>query len=111
MDLVKIKLKDIGLIETCTFEEFSLQVQAHGLELCPLSLAAFLRLDYLDQADGPFLSIASPKPQLSLDDTPNFPVGFYLRNYDNHLWLRGYYADGFEGWPESNEFVLIKNDN
>jgi hypothetical protein len=58
-----------------------------------LYLAAFLRLDYLDQASGPYLTIASIKPEID----ENFPNGFYLRSFENVLWLRVYKADGFEG--------------
>jgi hypothetical protein len=103
--LVKAPLSALELSDTCSFEEFSNRVSELGLKLCPLYLAAFLRLDYLDQADGPYLTIASNKPEID----ENFPNGFYLRNVENVLWLRGYKADGFDGWPGTNEFILIKS--
>lgn len=103
VELVKVTLTDLGLADTCSFEEFSDRASALGLKLCPLYLAAFLRLEYLDQPDGPYLTVASFKPQ----GDGNFPNGFYLRKFENALWLRGYQADGFSGWPESNEFIFM----
>ena len=102
--LVKITLSDLGLDDSCSFEEFSNKSIELGLKLCPLYLAAFLRLEYLNQPEGPYLTVASQRPEKDV----NFPNGFYLRNLENVLWLRGYRADGFSGWPESNEFIFIK---
>lgn len=104
--IVKVSLSDLDLNDTCSFEDFSIRIDEFGLKFCPLYLAAFLRLDYLDQVSGPYLTIASIKPEID----ENFPNGFYLRSFENVLWLRGYKADGFEGWPGTNEFILIKND-
>lgn len=105
--LVKVTLSDLGLKDTCSAEEFSNRASVLGLRLCPLYLAAFLRLEYLDQPDGPYLTVASQKP----NEDENFPNGFYLRNFENALWLRGYRADGFSDWPGSNEFIFIaRND-
>ncbi len=105
--LVKVTLSDLGLKDTCSSEEFSNSACLLGLQLCPLYLAAFLRLEYLNQPDGPYLTIASHKP----NEDENFPNGFYLRKFENSLWLRGYRADGFSGWPGNNEFIFIaRND-
>ena len=104
--LVKASLADLELSETCSVSEFSNRANELGLKMCPLYLAAFLRLEYLDQPEGPYLTVASLKP---IDDE-TFPNGFYLRNIENTLWLRGYRADGFADWPGSNEFVFIADD-
>lgn len=66
-----------------------------------------LRLEYLNQPDGPYLTVASHRP----NEDENFPNGFYLRKFENALWLRGYRADGFSGWPGSNEFIFIAKDD
>ena len=58
----------------------------------------------MNQEEGSYLTIASIKPE----SDENYSNGFYLRKIDNTLWLRGYRADSFEGWPESNEFIFIK---
>lgn len=101
--LVKTSLRELGLDERCSFEEFSARAFSHGLRLGPLYLAAFLRLEYLDQPEGPHLTIASAPPE----PDENYPKGFYIRRNDGVLWLRGYQADGFEGWPEGNEFIFL----
>lgn len=103
VSLVKVSLFDLGLNESCSFEEFENRASALELKLCPLYLAAFLRLQYLDQPAGPYLTVASKKPETD----EKYPNGFYIRNFENALWLRGYVADGFENWPEKNEFIFI----
>lgn len=102
--LVKVSLADLGLNDSCSIEEFEHRAFELGLKSCPLYLAAFLRLQYIDQPAGPYLTVASKKPE----NDENYPNGFYIRNFENTLWLRGYRADGFAGWPEKNEFVFIK---
>lgn len=98
--LVKVSLADLGLNDSCFIKEFESRASDLNLKLCPLYLAAFLRLQYTDQPTGPYLTIASKKPE----NDENYPNGFYLRNFEDALWLRGYRADGFAGWPEKNEF-------
>lgn len=102
--LVKVTLSTLGLADSCSFEEFSNRSAVLGLKLCPLYLAAFLRLSYLDQPAGPYLTIASVKPE----EDENYPNGLYLRNFENVLWLRGYRSDGFADWPSENEFIFMK---
>jgi hypothetical protein len=102
--LVKASLCELGLSENCSLKEFENQIFSLELKLCPLYLAAFLRLDYLDQEIGPYLTIASKK----VESSENYPNGFYIRNFEKTLWLRGYRADGFADWPDRNEFILLK---
>ena len=99
--LVKLKPSDLRLTNPCSFQEIVARASGLGLRLCPLSLGAFLRLQYLDQPEGPYLTIASPKLE---KDAPN---GFYIRNHESSLWLRGYRADDPCVWPEHNEFVFL----
>ncbi|MFN9068911.1 MAG: helicase, partial [Bdellovibrionales bacterium] len=54
VSLVKVTLSDLGLNDTCSAEKFSNRAAVLGLKLCPLYLAAFLRLEYLNQPDGPY---------------------------------------------------------
>jgi len=104
--LVKVKLQDLNLTNPCSFHEIVNKASRLGLKLCPLYLGAFLRLGYLDQAEGPYLTIASLEPEPKPEIDENFPTGFYLRNFDNSLWLRGYGADGEPEWPIENEFIF-----
>ena len=102
--LVKAGLSELGLNDSCTLEEFERRASELELKLCPLYLAAFLRLDYLEQPVGTYLTITSKKPEIDI----NYPNGFYIRNFENALWLRGYMADGFVDWPGQNEFIFMK---
>jgi len=102
--LVKVKPSDFGLDELFSYQEFVNRASADGLRQCPLYLAAFLRLEYLDQPEGPYLTIASIK----LESDQNYPNGFYIRNHETSLWLRGYRADDVCEHPKGNEFVFLK---
>lgn len=104
VQLVKLGIADVGLSNPCSFSEFVQKASVLGLNLCPLYLAAFLRLEYLGQPEGPYLTIASEKPEKD----ENYPNGFYIRNFEKVLWLRGYRADDICEWPEQNEFVFLK---
>lgn len=81
VSLVKVSLADLGLNDSCSIEEFENRASALNLKLCPLYLAAFLRLQYIDQPVGFYLTIASKKPE----NDENYPNGFYIRNFENAL--------------------------
>lgn len=100
--LVKVKLSDLNLDNPSSFQEMVNRATASGLKLCPLYLGAFLRLKFLDQPAGPYLTIASAR----VGNDENYPSGFYIRNIENTLWLRGYRADDHCEWPTDNEFIL-----
>jgi hypothetical protein len=102
--LVKVKLSDLSLSSPCSYQAILDRASGLGLRLCPLYLGAFLRLEYLDQPEGPYLTIASPR----LESDEDHPTGFYVRNFNHSLWLRGYRAVDEADWPAENEFVFMK---
>jgi hypothetical protein len=104
VSLVKTALSDIGLSNPAVFEEIVAKASELGLKLCPLSLGAHLRIEYLEQPEGPYLTVASEKPVKDED----YPNGFYLRNYEGALWFRGYRATEEYLWPQESEFVFIE---
>jgi hypothetical protein len=76
-----------------------------GLGPCPLEVAPHLRLSYLDQLEGPYLTVASLKLRPGAE-TPN---GFYLRRLDDGLWLRGYESGPENVYPpDFSEFVFVQ---
>lgn len=99
--LVKLKLREMDLDRPTIYDEIVKRAQTLGLQLCPLILAAYLRLEYLDQPEGPYLKIASPK----VGETEDEPRGLYLRNLEGTLWLRGYRAS--DDWEYSPEMEFI----
>lgn len=92
--LVKVKLSDLRLNNPCSFQDVCDRASNLG----------FLRLEYLDQPEGPYLTIASPQSE----NDENYPTGFYIRNFENSQWLRGYRAIGVAEWPMDNEFTFLK---
>lgn len=102
--LVKVAPAELGLKGEYSYHDVLRRGAGRGLKLCPLSLGAFLRLEYLEQPPGPYLTIASPE----LGGGENDPTGFYIRNNEGALWLRGYRALGECEWPAENEFVFLK---
>jgi hypothetical protein len=100
--LVKVGLADLALSNPCSLQDITDRATHRGLKLCPLYLGAFLRLEYLDQPEGPYLTIASSPPG-------NCPAtGLYLRNHNGALWLRGYQSVDSCEWPADNEFVFMR---
>jgi hypothetical protein len=102
--LVKVTLSDLGMDNPCSFQEVVNRASTLGLRICPLYCAAFLRLEYLEQPEGSYLTVASDKPE----SDENYPNGFYVRNFNKTLWLRGYRATDFCEWPIDNEFLFLK---
>lgn len=88
----QISLFEIGLPEGGTFDAIVARAARSNLRLCPLEVGPCLRLAYLDQPPGPYLTVASPEPGPGTGS----PNGFYLRHLDDGLWLRG-----FEAGPEN----------
>lgn len=103
VELVKLSLVDLGFQEEPFFSDICKVALENGLSLCPLELGAFLRLEYLEQPEGPYLTIASKTP----NDDREYPNGFYVRNYEGRLWLRGYRSDDDYPWPINSEFIFI----
>lgn len=92
IQLVEVSLPEIGLPDGGRFDQIVANAARFGLEPCPLEVGPHLRLSYLHQPRGPYLTVASPE----LRPGPETPNGFYLRHLDDGLWLRGY-----ESGPEN----------
>jgi hypothetical protein len=103
-DLVRVNLSDLNIDKPCPFKTIVEAAAKNKLSLCPLALGLFLRLQFLDQPEGPYITIASKNPT----DDPDYPNGFYVRNIDGVLWLRGYRADDDYLWPIDSQFIFIR---
>ena len=102
-----VSLPQIGLPDGGIFDDILGRAAEMGLAPCPLEVAPHLRLDYLDQPEGPYLTVASPglRPDLSA------PNGFYLRRREDGLWLRGYRASpDYVYGPDVRDFVFLYPD-
>jgi hypothetical protein len=115
LQTVELTVGYIGFPEGATTAQIYKRAIELGLELCPLELGPYLRLEYLDQPEGdsgpslrqhqaPTGSITIATEILTEDD--NFPKGFYLRRINGELWLRGYIADDLHIWNPNDHFVF-----
>jgi len=100
----EITVGELDLFGGTSAEIFD-RAKSVGLELCPLELAPRLRLQFLDQTEGPYLTVASRKTR----DDDAYPNGFYLRRVDGELWLRGYQATPEYIWEPTSRFVFLTN--
>lgn len=118
LQTVELTVGDLGFPDGATTPQIFSKAKELGLELCPLELGPYLRLEYLDQTEGysgdslqqhqaPSGSITIPSEILTEDD--DFPKGFYLRNINGVLWLRGYRADHLHVWYPDDHFVFCHN--
>ena len=49
-------------------------------------------------------------PTAPLDASEETPRGFYLRNINGTLWLRGYWSDDEHVWAPGDLFVFMRNE-
>lgn len=99
---VELKVRDLGLPGGGTTEEIHEAATARGLAVCPMELGPFLRLQFLDQREGPRLTLSARR--LSTD--ADVPTGFYLRSDSEGLWLRGYTASEDYAWSPEEHFIF-----
>ncbi|MBD7938281.1 helicase [Cytobacillus sp. Sa5YUA1] len=117
LEIVELAVRDFGFPDGATMPGLIKKANQLGLELCPLEIGPYLRLEYLDQPEGnsensskqnqaPSGSITIATEIVSDDD--DFPKGFYLRRIDGVLWLRGYVADDVYVWNPDDQFIFSK---
>ncbi len=118
--LVKIRavtVAELGFPDGATYPEFVQTAHGWGLVECPLELAPYLRMQFLDQpeAEGPIRSgegraptgsIAIASPPLCED--VEVPKGFYLKHAEQTLWLRGYWSDFEHRWSAKDVLVFAE---
>lgn len=104
LETVELTARRMGFPEGATTAQLFQRAVDTGLSLCPLELGPFLRLQYLDQPERFWITIASRK----LSEDPGFPNGFYLRRLADGLWLRGYIASDDHVWDAEDHFVFCR---
>ena len=110
--IVEVALEDIGLRTGGTFAEIEVAMDKLNLTHCPLEFAPYIRLTYTDQKSSMIKSINRhppgaikifSKPVLENED---FPRGFYIRNIDGLLWLRGYKCSLDYQWDSKDRMIF-----
>ena len=99
VEVVFVTVADLGLTHGGVYAQVAERARARGLCLCPLELAAHLRLQWLNQPSAPVEASAvrhrAPPGGVTVmteapPDDEDLPWGFYLRRLGDTLWLRGY---------------------
>jgi hypothetical protein len=99
---VELAVRDLGFEQGAISIDIRQTAAGLGLEVCPLELGPFMRLQYCDQPEGRRLTVFSQR--LSADT--DVPTGFYLRRVDQTLWLRGFTASEDWMWDPDEHFVF-----
>lgn len=101
---VELRVRDLGFADGGTTEQIYQRAQDLGLEVCPLELGPFLRLQFLDQPEAYRITLSAHK----LAEEAGVPNGFYLRRVSAGLWLRGYTATSDFCWDPDEHFVFAR---
>jgi hypothetical protein len=105
VETLQVTVRGLGFPDGAMVTDLFACAREQGLELCPLELAPYLRLQYLDQPEGHWITIASPRPPAD----SRLPSGFYIRRLPDGLWLRGYVATDDHVWGSDEHFVFCDN--
>ncbi|WP_110927773.1 helicase [Bacillus massiliglaciei] len=117
LETVELPVCYLGFPDGATTNQIYSKAREFCLELCPVELGPYLRLEYLNQPEGnsgksllrnqaPQGSVTIASEILTEDD--EFPKGFYLRKINGVLWLRGYCADHMHVWKPDDHFIFCK---
>lgn len=117
IEITHISVGELGHEHGATLAHVFERAAERGLALCPLELAAHLRIAFTDQAEGfigcppsrnraPSGSLTVAARPLTNDD--GIPMGFYLRRIAGVLWLRGYRSHAEHVWDAGDRFVFCR---
>jgi len=117
IETAEVSVGQLGHTRGATLAELFESAAKQGLSLCPLELAAHLRLQFVDQPEGylghPPSKHRAPPGSLTIASRPlaaddGLPMGFYLRRIRGVLWLRGYRSPAEHLWEAHDRFVLCR---
>ncbi|MGB0952117.1 MAG: helicase [Planctomycetota bacterium] len=115
LSLESCTVQALGFPDGATLPAILDAAQAQALHPCPMDAAAYLRLHHLQQVEDsdtkPRSTPGAPAGSLTVatvhpGQPDTFPRGFYLRNIDGTLWLRGYRADDLHVWHPEDTLVF-----
>lgn len=113
--IAALSISDFGFQEGATYCQVVARALELGLSECPLELAPYLRLQFLNQPEAsdypPSKKRRAPSGGLTvasipLDQSDKVPKGFYLRHTHGVFWLRGYWSDASHIWSQEDVFVF-----
>ncbi|MGF6355471.1 putative damage-inducible protein DinB [Paenibacillus sp. 4624] len=117
LETVELSVRNLGFSDGATTLQLFQMADTLGLKLCPIDLGPFLRIQHLDQPEtctsSPEKGNQAPSGSLTIASEPlheddHFPKGFYLRNIEDELWLRGYIADDLHVWNPHDRIIFCR---
>ena len=110
LNLIKLKVQDLGFSDSATTDEIYKRANELGLELCPPEVGPHLRLNYekvfsREQAKGEYLKIAMKQITVSIGCPNVFDV---YRYDDGKRWLNNHWAKPDYSWYPECEFVFSR---
>lgn len=117
VEAIDISVGELGHTRGATIAQVFDRAAERGLALCPLELAAHLRLQFTDQPEGfwghPVSRNCAPSGALTVAARPlatddGVSMGFYLRRIRGVLWLRGYRSPAEHVWDADDRFVFCR---
>jgi len=110
LNLIKLKVQDLGFPGSATTDEIYKRANELGLELCPPEVGPHLRLNYekvfsKEQAKGECFRIAMKQ----ITDSHGYPGVFDVdRDVGGGRWLRDDWARPDGSWDPGREFVFSR---
>ena len=108
VDLVRLKVSDLGFSGATNIQDIYIKAAELGLELCPPEVGPQLRLNYdqvfkREQPKGEWFYIGM-KP---VSDSDGYPYVFYVdRNNDGRRWLYNHWAKPGHKWFPEDELCF-----
>ena len=110
INLIKLKVQDLGFPGSATTDEIYKRANELGLELCPPEVGPHLRLNYekvfsREQAKGECFRIAMKQ----ITDSGGYPSVFRVFRYDDgRRWLNDNWAKPDYSWNPGHGFVFSR---
>lgn len=110
LNLIKLKVQDLGFENSPTTDQIYSRAEELGLELCPPEIGPHLRLNYQtvfkrEQTKGEYLRIGMKQITDSSGDPGVFRVN---RDVDGERWLDSGWAKPENKWGLEDEFVFTR---
>ncbi len=102
IDLIRLKVRDLGFVSSATVEQIYQRAEEFGLELCPAEVGPRQRLKDLNQPLGEWYWIGMKQ----IAGRYGSPYVFYLACYEDGLWLNDTWAKPAYQWPPDYRIVF-----
>lgn len=104
-DLVEVSVAGLGFNKITRYDAICARAEELGLELCPPEVGPQLRLQYADQPNGEYLSIAMKAIN---NDSGGDPNVFHVNRAGDELWLHTDGGRPGSEWNPGGRFVFLR---